>query len=127
MRRQWQWCRQPTTATARAGNGGRSRGGARADNNQPKSGSNSSRNSAGGGGDGGSRGSGSGSGDSGNGGDNAAAKAAVTAAPTWSQHGANSGRGGDRRPMWAEVIFSLTIVCITVGTYGMYRCDNNYC
>jgi hypothetical protein len=53
---------------------------ARADNNQPKSGSNGSRNGAGDGGDGGSRSSGNG--DGGNDGDNAAAMAAVTAAPT---------------------------------------------
>jgi hypothetical protein len=38
-RRQWQWCPQPTAATAGAGNVGRSGGSARADNNQPKSGS----------------------------------------------------------------------------------------
>jgi hypothetical protein len=93
------WRQQPTAATAGAGNGGRSRGSARADNNQPKSGSNSSRNGAGGGRDGGSRGSGSNNGDGGNGGDNAAAMAAVTAAPTWRRQWQ---RG---QPMWAEVIF----------------------
>jgi hypothetical protein len=63
-RRRWQWRPQPTVATAGAGNGGQSRCSARADNNQPKSGSNSSRNGAGGGENGGSRGSGSGNGDS---------------------------------------------------------------
>ncbi len=57
----------------RTGNGGLSRGSARADNNQPKSGSNGSRNGAGDGGDGGSRSNGSGNGDCGNGGDNMAA------------------------------------------------------
>ena len=67
----------------RAGNGGQSRGSARADNNQPKSGSNSSRNGAGDGGDGGSRSSGSGNGDGGNGGDKATTMAAVMAVPTW--------------------------------------------
>ena len=67
-----------------AGNSGRSRGSARAENNQPKSGRNGSRNGAGDGGDGASRSSGSGSrsngsgnGDDGNGGDNAAAMAVV--------------------------------------------------
>ncbi len=72
-RRQWQWRQQPTAASARAGNGGRSRGSTRADNNEPKSGSNGSRNGASDGVDGGSRSSGSGNGDGGNGGDNAAA------------------------------------------------------
>jgi hypothetical protein len=85
-----------------AGNSGRSRGSARADNNQPKSGSNSSRSGAGGGRDGGSRGSGIRNGD-------VAAMAAVTAAPIWRRQWQ---RG---RPMWAEVIFCklLTIICIT--------------
>jgi hypothetical protein len=54
----------------------------------------------------------------GNGGDNMAAMAAVTAAPTWHQQWQ---RGW---PMWAEVIFSLTIICIPVG-YLWFRCDNN--
>ena len=84
--RQWQWRRQPTAASARAGNGGRSRGSARSDNKQPKSGSNSSINGAGDSWDGGSHGSGSGNGDGGNGGDNVAAMAAVMVAPTWCQH-----------------------------------------
>jgi hypothetical protein len=39
LRRQWQWRQQPTAVTAGAGNSGRSGGSARADNNQPKSGS----------------------------------------------------------------------------------------
>ena len=119
-RSQLQWCPQPTAATVKAGNGGQSRGSARADNNQPKSGSNSSRNGAGGGGDGGSRGSGSGNGDGGNGGDNAAAMAAVTAAPTWRRQW----QIGRPMPMWVEVIFSLTIICITITVgYLWYRCD----
>jgi hypothetical protein len=105
----------------KAGNGGRSRGSAtRADNNQPKSGSNSSRNGAGGGGDGGSHDSGSCNGDGGNGGDNAAAMAAVTAAPTWRRQW----QIGRPMPMWVEVIFSLTIICITITVgYLWYRCD----
>jgi hypothetical protein len=57
-------------------------------------------------------------GDGGNGVDKTAAMAAVTAAPTWRRQWQ---RG---RPMWAEVIFSLTVICITVG-YVWYRCDNN--
>ena len=36
LQQQWQWCRQPTVAMVGAGNGGRSGGSARADNNQPK-------------------------------------------------------------------------------------------
>ena len=90
----------------------------KADNNQPKSGSNSSRNGAGGGGEGGSRGSGSGSGNGNgcNGGDNAAAMAAVTAAPTWRRQWQ---RG---RPMWAEVIFHSTYYYLHDSTY---ICDNN--
>jgi len=36
LQQQWQWCRQPTVATVGAGNGGRSGGSVRADNNQPK-------------------------------------------------------------------------------------------
>ncbi len=79
----------------RAGNGGQSRGSARADNNQPKIGSNSSRNGAGDGGDGGSRSSGSGNGDGGNGGNNVAAMAAVMAnmAPTVAEGAADVGGG----------------------------------
>ncbi len=56
----------------------KSRGSARADNNQPKSRSNTSKNGADGGRDSGSHGSGSGSGSGGNGGDDAAAMAVVT-------------------------------------------------
>ena len=79
----------------RAGNGGQSRGSARADNNQPKSGSNSSRNGAGDGGDVGIRSSGIGNGDGGNGGDNVAAMAAVMAnmAPTVAEGSADVGGG----------------------------------
>ena len=79
----------------RAGNDGRSRGSARADNNQPKSGSNSSRNGAGDGGDVGIRSSGSGNGDGGNGGNNVAAMAEVMAnmAPTVAEGSADVGGG----------------------------------
>jgi len=52
LRRLWQWRQQPTVASARAGNGGQSRGSTRADNNQQKSGSNGSRNGSFDGGDG---------------------------------------------------------------------------
>ena len=81
-------------ATVGAGNGGCSRGSARADNNQPKSGSKDAQNI---------------NGDGGSGGENVAAMAAVTAAPIWRRQWQ---RG---RPMWAEVIFCkvLTIICIT--------------
>ena len=115
---------QKTTAMAVAGNGGQSRGSTRADDSQPKSGSNSSRNGAGGGRDGGSRGSGSGNGDGGNGcngGDNAPAMAAVMAMPTWPQQWQRL-RG---RTMWVEVIIKVTYydnICITVG-YVWYRCE----
>jgi hypothetical protein len=68
------------------------RGSARADINQPKSGSSISKNGGGGGGggDGGSSGSGSGNGNgggSGNDGGNAAAMAAVTVVPTAAEAG----------------------------------------
>ena len=92
------------------------RGSARADINQPKSGSSISKNGGGGGGggDGGSSGSGSGNGNGGgggNGGGNAAAMAAVTVA-----RGAK-GRGGTN-----VVQRSSLVICITVS-YSVITID----
>jgi len=93
-----------------AGNGGKSRGSARADDNQPKSGNNTSRNGGSGGRDSGSRGSdsGSGNGDGNNGGGNVGGNTAaievVMAAPTVGEGAADV--GGDH----------LSNYCITVRT-----------
>ncbi len=79
--RWWQGCWQQTATMAGVCNGGKSKCSTRADNNQPKSGSNNSGNGGGGGGNGVSHGSGNGSGNSGNGGGNVAAMAVVMALP----------------------------------------------
>ena len=91
------------------------RGSARADINQPKSGSNISKNGGGGGGggDGGSSGSGSGNGNSGgggNGGGNTAVMAAVTVAPTAAEARTD------------VVQRSSLIICITVS-YSVITID----
>ena len=91
------------------------RGSARADINQPKSGSNISKNGGGGGGggDGGSSGSGSGNGNgggSGNDGGNAAAMAAVTVVPTAAEAGTD------------VVQRSSLVICITVS-YSVITID----
>ena len=91
------------------------RGSARADINQPKSGSSISKNGGGGGGggDGGSSGSGSGNGNgggSGNDGGNAAAMAAVTVVPTAAEAGTD------------VVQRSSLVICITVS-YSVITID----
>ena len=95
--------------TVGAGIGGKSRGSARADDNQPKSGNNIRGNggSGSGGRDSGSHGSGSDNGDGNNGsnvGGNTAAMAAVMAAPTVAEGAADVGGG------------HLSNYCITVRT-----------
>ncbi len=109
--RQWQWCWQPTAASTRAGNGGRSRGSERADNNQPKAVAIAAESvlvAA----------------------ETAAAVAVAAAmatkamaATTWQpwqrrrlrQHGADSGRGGGRCGRRSSFIL-LTMICMTVCT-----------